>query len=214
MEIMLSHLGVGMAYDALDGLDIHAQRLHRAPFSAPPVGGVFLLALSSWTVSLRPAALPSWPWLPGSPPAPPHARQDISSYTLRPYTRQRRGGSWRTAPRLPSARRLRTGQPPSAGAQALLYINDQIDTARGSRRRNRLLRERTLPGDNGLDVLGIVAVPEGRCPQPCRPLLPRNEKRNYTAAPMLDREAGRLHEPKKSVKVCGAFGKSFIDGKP
>ena len=28
MEIMLSHLGVGMAYDALDGLDIHAQRLH------------------------------------------------------------------------------------------------------------------------------------------------------------------------------------------
>ena len=28
MEIMLSHLGVGMAYDALDGLYIHAQRLH------------------------------------------------------------------------------------------------------------------------------------------------------------------------------------------
>ena len=28
MEIMFSHLGVGMAYDALDGLDIHAQRLH------------------------------------------------------------------------------------------------------------------------------------------------------------------------------------------
>ena len=28
MEIMLSHLGVGMAYDALDGLDVHAQRLH------------------------------------------------------------------------------------------------------------------------------------------------------------------------------------------
>ena len=29
MEIMLSHLGVGVAYDALDGLDIYAQRLHR-----------------------------------------------------------------------------------------------------------------------------------------------------------------------------------------
>ena len=28
MEIMLSHLGVGVAYDALDGLNIHAQRLH------------------------------------------------------------------------------------------------------------------------------------------------------------------------------------------
>ena len=28
MEIMLSHLGIGMAYDALDGLNIHAQRLH------------------------------------------------------------------------------------------------------------------------------------------------------------------------------------------
>ena len=28
MEIMLSHLGVGVAYDALDGLDIHAQCLH------------------------------------------------------------------------------------------------------------------------------------------------------------------------------------------
>ena len=28
MEIMLSHLGVGMAYDALDGLDVHAQCLH------------------------------------------------------------------------------------------------------------------------------------------------------------------------------------------
>lgn len=25
---MLSHLGVGVAYDALDGLNIHAQRLH------------------------------------------------------------------------------------------------------------------------------------------------------------------------------------------
>ena len=29
MEIMRSHLGVGMAYDALDGLNVHAQRLHR-----------------------------------------------------------------------------------------------------------------------------------------------------------------------------------------
>ena len=29
MEIMLSHLGIGMAYDALDGLNIHAQRLSR-----------------------------------------------------------------------------------------------------------------------------------------------------------------------------------------
>ena len=28
MEIMLSHLGIGVANDALDGLDIHAQRLH------------------------------------------------------------------------------------------------------------------------------------------------------------------------------------------
>ena len=28
MEIMLSHLGVGVAYDALDGLDVHAQCLH------------------------------------------------------------------------------------------------------------------------------------------------------------------------------------------
>ena len=96
----------------------------------------------------------------------------------------------------------------------LLYIHDQIDTARGGRYENRMLWDRALPGDDGLDVLGIVTVPEGGCPQPGRPLLPRNEKINYTAAPMLDREAGRLHEPKKSVKVCGAFGKSFIDGKP
>ena len=29
MEIMLSHLSVGVAYDALDGLNIHTQRLHR-----------------------------------------------------------------------------------------------------------------------------------------------------------------------------------------
>ena len=28
MEIMLSHFGIGMAYDALDGLNVHAQRLH------------------------------------------------------------------------------------------------------------------------------------------------------------------------------------------
>ena len=28
MEIMFSHFGIGMAYDALDGLNIHAQRLH------------------------------------------------------------------------------------------------------------------------------------------------------------------------------------------
>ena len=28
MEIMLRHIGVGVAYDALDGLDIHAQSLH------------------------------------------------------------------------------------------------------------------------------------------------------------------------------------------
>ena len=29
MEIMRSHFGIGMAYDALDGLYIHTQRLHR-----------------------------------------------------------------------------------------------------------------------------------------------------------------------------------------
>lgn len=29
MEIMRSHLGAGMAYDALDGLNVHTQRLHR-----------------------------------------------------------------------------------------------------------------------------------------------------------------------------------------
>ena len=28
MEIMFSHFGIGMAYDALDGLNVHAQRLH------------------------------------------------------------------------------------------------------------------------------------------------------------------------------------------
>ena len=28
MEIMLSHFGIGMAYNALDGLNIYAQRLH------------------------------------------------------------------------------------------------------------------------------------------------------------------------------------------
>ena len=28
MEIMLSHLGISMVYDALDGLDVHAQCLH------------------------------------------------------------------------------------------------------------------------------------------------------------------------------------------
>ena len=28
MEIMLRHIGVGVSYDALDGLDIHAQSLH------------------------------------------------------------------------------------------------------------------------------------------------------------------------------------------
>ena len=28
MEIMLSHLGIGVAYDTLNGLDIHAQCLH------------------------------------------------------------------------------------------------------------------------------------------------------------------------------------------
>ena len=78
----------------------------------------------------------------------------------------------------------------------------------------RNFRERTLPGDNRLDVLGIVAVPEGRCPQPGRPLLPRNKKRDRTAAPMLDREAGRLHEPEESIKIGGAFCKSFIDGTP
>ena len=27
MEIMLSHLGIGVAYDALDGLNVHAQRM-------------------------------------------------------------------------------------------------------------------------------------------------------------------------------------------
>ena len=96
----------------------------------------------------------------------------------------------------------------------LLYIHDQIDTARGGRRRNRLLREWALPGDDGLDVLGIVAIPEGGRPKPGCPLLPRNKKRDRAAAPMLDREAGRLHDTEKIVKVGGAFGESFIDGKP
>ena len=77
-----------------------------------------------------------------------------------------------------------------------------------------MLWDRALPGDDGLDVLGIVTVPEGGCSQPGRPLLSRNKKRNCAAAPMLDCEAGRLHEPEKSVKIGGAFGKSFIDGTP
>ena len=85
--------------------------------------------------------------------------------------------------------------------------------ARGGRRGNRLLRDWSLPGNDGLDVLWIVTVPEGGCPQPGSPLLPRNKKRDHTAAPMLDREAGRLHEPEESIKIGGAFGKSFIDGK-
>ena len=29
MEIMRSHFGIGIAYDALDGLYIHTQRLYR-----------------------------------------------------------------------------------------------------------------------------------------------------------------------------------------
>ena len=95
-----------------------------------------------------------------------------------------------------------------------LYIHDQIDPARGNMRRNRLLRDWALPGDDGFDVLWIVTVPEGGRPQPGRPLLPRNKKRDRVAAPMLDREAGRLHEPEESIKIGGAFGKSFIDGKP
>ena len=37
MEIMLSHLGVGMTYDALDGLNVHAQRLH------VPLSGIFIV---------------------------------------------------------------------------------------------------------------------------------------------------------------------------
>ena len=28
MEIMLSHFGVSVSYDALDGLNVHTQRLH------------------------------------------------------------------------------------------------------------------------------------------------------------------------------------------
>jgi len=101
-----------------------------------------------------------------------------------------------------------------AGTQPLLYIHNQIDAARGRRHRNRLLRDRALSGDDGLDVLGIVTVPKGGRPQPGRPLLSRNKKREHTAAPMLDHEAGRLHEPEKSIKIGGAFSKSFIDGKP
>ena len=31
---------------------------------------------------------------------------------------------------------------------------------------------------------------------------------------MLDREAGRLHELEKRVKIGRAFCESFIDGKP
>ena len=36
MEIMLSHLGVGVTYDALDGLNIHAQCLHTTVFAKLP----------------------------------------------------------------------------------------------------------------------------------------------------------------------------------
>ena len=44
MEIMLNHFGIGMAYDALDGLNIHAQRLHLrhigvAAATRTPIGG-------------------------------------------------------------------------------------------------------------------------------------------------------------------------------
>ena len=81
-------------------------------------------------------------------------------------------------------------------------------------RRNRLLRDWAFPGDDGFDVLGIVTVPEGGRPQPGRPLLPRNKKRDRTVAPMLDREAGRLHEPEESIKIGRVFCEHLIDGKP
>ena len=97
-------------------------------------------------------------------------------------------------------------------AQPLLNVDYEIDPL-GRRGLVRDLRGRPFPGNHRPDVLGIVAVPQGGCPEPGGFLLPRNEERDYAAPPTLHGIPGPLHEPQERLEVGGLFCERVPDGK-
>ena len=78
-------------------------------------------------------------------------------------------------------------------AQPLLNVDYEIDPL-GRRGLVRDLRGRPFPGDHRPDVLGIVAVPQGGCPEPGGFLLPRHKERDHAAPPTLHGIPSPLHE--------------------
>ena len=75
-------------------------------------------------------------------------------------------------------------------------------------------RDRTLPGDDRPDVLGIVTVPEGGCPEPGRFLLSRHKKGDRVAPSPPDRIACLLHEPQEVGKIGGALLQGLLQWQP
>ena len=96
------------------------------------------------------------------------------------------------------------------GAQAFLYIHNQINTPGHSGSWSVQLRQGALDCNYIPDLPRIKAFPEGGRAEPGGPLLPWHKD----TAMSPDRIAGLLHEPQKDVKAVRAFSKGIADGCP
>ena len=97
-------------------------------------------------------------------------------------------------------------------AQPLLNVDYEIDPL-GRRGLVGDLRGGLFSGNHRPDVLGIVAVPQGRGPEPGGFLLPRHKERNHAAPPTLHGIPGPLHKPQKRLEVGGLFCQRVPYGK-
>ena len=95
----------------------------------------------------------------------------------------------------------------------LLNVDQQIDTAGCGRFPRRGRSCGSLAVNDGLHVLGAVAVPQRGRPETGRPLLSWHKERDHAAAPVLDLYACRFHAPEKVCKVLGALRQGRVNGK-
>ena len=97
-------------------------------------------------------------------------------------------------------------------AQPLLNVDYEIDPL-GRRGLVGDRRGGPFSGNHRPDVLGIVAVTQGGCPEPGGFLLPRHKERDHAAPPALHGVPGPLHEPQERLEVGGLFCQRVTDGK-
>ena len=95
----------------------------------------------------------------------------------------------------------------------LLNVDQKINTAGRGRSSHRGCSCGSLAVNDGLHVLGAVAVPQRGRPETGRPLLSRHKERDHAAAPAPNLYACRFHAPEKICEVHGALRQGCVNGK-